>query len=1438
MKKLIILFAFLISFLILKTQSTYFIIHNVYWATYYQNMWGPEGSPYSIDFHYELFNINYSDQFSFGYIVDLGLFGEWGAMFNFNLWLLLGSDFDMYGWTTGWVDVEYPVKLIYEIPNDYTFNPGEIVTIKTSYEVLPGWNLNSQFPQAGVISLDLDYGFGIDISAQICVYSCSNIQLINLQVPPDSFYIFYLNGQTGEVSYPCYDPSSFPPFTICHDDILPIYFNNLFGIGLSGWITLPYIPTTDWLDTSDPCHAILGANGDSTYAQITLDIIQFLGFIAGFLPPPYGPLLQQFLSMLSGSISFSIITIQWNLLSAYLQMTNTLQQDLTFTPTIYSNFKFPLPVEYWIHNPHNGNQLVDHGISDSISVVTCMNLSYKYPCYGWPEMPIGLSAHLDNEFNNHVWDSIAFDFIVQALQFTLIIDLPFKNAVVIPEFCLPITDSIGNMKEICLPPILDKDFEQIKQALDSITVNKQISPQISIKDTLITKQLHDNTINEGQNDNNEPPLQILDWSITIGPLIDLSIPLGYFPFTWFNETWELAGFHDTIFPPFTMIPNPEFQVISVSHTNNVCAGDSIGTITITVENGTPPYTYILSNGDSATVSNTTYTFVGLISGTYSVTISDANNCSHTINDITIIETNPPIYITLLPVNVKCHGDSTGIIYSQVVGGTPPYTYTWIPMGGNQETATGLPAGEYTLSVVDAVGCPQTATTTITQPETAVFSTIDSVIHIKCYGESTGAIYISVSGGTPPYTYLWSNGYTQEDLINAPAYTYTVTVSDSYNCTKTLVETINQPPLLAGLIFPTHVTCYGFSNGSANLVVAGGTPPYSYIWNTGETTEDINNLTAGTYTVTITDANNCTATSSITINQPLEPLAITYNITHVLCHGFSTGVIDITPSGGTPPYSYNWSNNITNQDNIGIPAGNYYLTITDFNGCTETYEFIVTEPPTYVSITLTGYDIRCYGEANGAIDLQIFGGTPPYTVHWNNSAQIEDIYNLVAGWYSVTVTDNNGCTITDSVYISEPGKLYADISKDHKICINDTANIYVSATGGVPPYSYLWNTGSSSEYISVSPSTTTTYTVTVFDAHGCSSVNSTTVFVYPPINAIVNFNKEVICKGDPVIVSANITGGNGNYLVYLNDTLINLPYTFYPSNTNIYNIYIEDDCNTPPFILQQEIIVKDLPSVSFLSDKVEGCEPLTVNFIETTGDTTLLFEWNFGDNYILSSFYNVRNPTHTYYSAGSYSVTLTVENKYNCKNSLTLEKLINVYPKPNAKFTYEPTTITILNPEVKFINLSSGAIKYYWFFGDGDSSHLVHPVHIYPTLPDNYKITLIAISDKGCLDTAYLELSIYSQYTIYAPSAFSPNNDGINETWRVFATNIDYNSFKLSIYDRWGNIIFETNDINEEWNGKYMNNGEIVPVGTYTYVIKYKDFNGVNRSKVGSVTVIY
>ena len=243
----------------------------------------------------------------------------------------------------------------------------------------------------------------------------------------------------------------------------------------------------------------------------------------------------------------------------------------------------------------------------------------------------------------------------------------------------------------------------------------------------------------------------------------------------------------------------------------------------------------------------------------------------------------------------------------------------------------------------------------------------------CNGAATGAIDLTVTGGVSPYTYLWSNGTTTQDLSGRTAGTYTVTVTDANGCTKSISATITQPTLVVLSSTVTNVACNGGNTGSVDLTVSGGVSPYTYVWSNAATTQDLSGLTAGTYTVTVTDANGCTKTTSATISEN-STLAATTTTVPVTCNGGSNGSIDLTVSGGTSPYTYLWSNGATTQDLTGRTAGTYTVTVTDALGCTKSTSATIIEP-TAIALTTAVTNVLCNGAATGSIDLSVSGGTP-------------------------------------------------------------------------------------------------------------------------------------------------------------------------------------------------------------------------------------------------------------------------------------------------------------------------------------------------------------------------------------------------------------------------------------------------------------------------------
>ncbi|MEZ4893191.1 MAG: SprB repeat-containing protein [Saprospiraceae bacterium] len=556
--------------------------------------------------------------------------------------------------------------------------------------------------------------------------------------------------------------------------------------------------------------------------------------------------------------------------------------------------------------------------------------------------------------------------------------------------------------------------------------------------------------------------------------------------------------------------------LSRTSTNVSCYGGSNGSINLTVSGGTSPYSYNWSNGA------TTEDISGLSAGTYTVTVTDNNGCTKTTSKT--ITQPKSLVLTKTQTNVDCYGGSNGSIDLTVTDGSSPYTYAW-SNGATSQDVSGLSAGTYTVTVTDNNGCTKSTAATITQP--SALSLSKTVSDATC-GNANGSIDLTVSGGSNPYTYAWSNGATIQDISGLAAGTYTVTVTDNHNCTKTLSATVNN--ISGPSLSETHteVSCFGGSNGSIDLTVSGGTSPYTYSWSNSATTQDINNLSAGTYTVTVTDANNCTATKSATINQPNSALSLSRTSTNVSCNGGSDGSINLTVTGGTNPYTYAWSNGATTEDISGLSAGTYTVTVTDANGCTKTTSKSISQPSA-LSLSKTVVDVACYGESTGSINLSVSGGTSPYTYIWSNGATTQDINNLAAGTYTVTVTDANSCTKTTSATVTQPSELDLSATTTNATCGNSNGAIDLTVSGGTNPYTYIWSNGATTQDLSNIQAGT--YTVTVTDSNNCTKTLSKNV---QNINgpSLSNTHVDVQCHGQSNgSIDLTVTGGTPP-IVYL------------------------------------------------------------------------------------------------------------------------------------------------------------------------------------------------------------------------------------------------------------------------------------------------------------------
>ncbi|RMG95043.1 MAG: hypothetical protein D6706_12910, partial [Chloroflexi bacterium] len=448
----------------------------------------------------------------------------------------------------------------------------------------------------------------------------------------------------------------------------------------------------------------------------------------------------------------------------------------------------------------------------------------------------------------------------------------------------------------------------------------------------------------------------------------------------------------------------------------VCNGTNTGWA-VAIGAGTAPWDYKWKNSSGQFIRQRIGIFGpdtlrNLPAGNYSVIVEESGACIITQN-FTINEP-PPITDTIVTSDVPCNGLGNGSITLTVGGGTPPYGYLW---SNNATTAnlSNLNGGTYTVTITDANGCQKTDSATINEPLPLTLSS--SFNPVSCNGGNDGSVSVTVTGGTPGYNYLWSTvpPETTPSVSGLSAGTYFVVVTDNNNCIAADTVTVTQPPALSVTTGFKKPLCFLWTDGYAYVQVTGGVAPYAYQWNTTpvQTNDTAFNLGAGQYTVTITDANNCTASATVNVTQP-PPLQLTPSSTAAFCFGDSTGAAIVSVIGGTAPYTYLWNTNPpqTTPIAINVPAGSYSVTVTDNNGCQDSTISVVTEPPPLVaSFSIT--DVSCHGGNDGEIDMTPSGGTPPYSYLWSTSATTQDITGLAAGTYFVTTTDNNNCQRIDT-----------------------------------------------------------------------------------------------------------------------------------------------------------------------------------------------------------------------------------------------------------------------------------------------------------------------------------------------------------------------------------------------------------------------------------------
>lgn len=506
--------------------------------------------------------------------------------------------------------------------------------------------------------------------------------------------------------------------------------------------------------------------------------------------------------------------------------------------------------------------------------------------------------------------------------------------------------------------------------------------------------------------------------------------------------------------------------------------------------GSSPYVYSWSNGTTlGPTTALTSTISNLCPGTYSVIVSDAACKSDTLN-FTITGGGNSFSVTPASTSASC-GSSNGTGTVSVTGGTSPYTYLWNPTSQTSSAATGLAAGNYTVTIIDAAACTQTAVVNIPSAGGGIIAiTAQNVI---CNGGNTGSANAIPSSGTAPFTYAWSNGQSSQVATGLVAGNYTCMVTDAAGCSSTQTISVTEPTPMTSSVFVSIASC-GQSNAVATVLAGGGNSPYGYLWTNGQTTSSATALAAGNYTCVVTDAGGCTHSAIATIVNGNGPVPTISAQTSTSCNGGNNGTATASATGGTAPYTFVWSNGQTSQTASGLSSTVYIVTVTDAGGCTNTQTVSIAQPAMIV-VNSTSTPAGC-GLSNGLATAGASGGTGAYTYSWSNGQGSQIATGLAAGSYTVTVIDANGCTQTGVTTVGQSAGPTANAGAD--VTIMEGSATSLGASGGLI-YAWSPSAGLNNPAIAnptASPTITTTYCVIVTDAGGCSDSACVTVYVVP------------------------------------------------------------------------------------------------------------------------------------------------------------------------------------------------------------------------------------------------------------------------------------------------------------------------------------------------------
>lgn len=631
------------------------------------------------------------------------------------------------------------------------------------------------------------------------------------------------------------------------------------------------------------------------------------------------------------------------------------------------------------------------------------------------------------------------------------------------------------------------------------------------------------------------------------------------------------------------------------------------------------------------------------------------------------------------------------------------------------------------------------------------------------------------------------------------------------------------PVIVGQTYVVNVsnfssTQYGYTInfGASTATIFDNIPPQIL---------SVSNPGCGGNTLTVTFSENilCNTVqaSDFSFTGPGGPYTVT-NVTSVACaQGAQYDNV----------FSFTISPNITG---AGTYNANLVGPVTDL--CGNVAIFPASLPFTVGTFTYTHTTVpAACASLTGMATVNVVGAGPFSYVWSPNVSTTNSAIGLAAGVYTVTITDqSNGCTAVDTMHVMANNTLAVNTSWSDSICPGASSTMIANALAATPPVIYNWSGGLLNQATNtVTPAASITYTLNIIDANGCTAGPLLfPITIAGPVSLTAS-GASPICAGGGTTMNATASGGDGTYSYnWMPGNLSGASVTVTPPVTTIYTVTVTDGCGQTA-TQNVQIVVQQLPVVSFTADTTVGCTPLLVNFtIDTTGFGNAAFLWNFDDNGTSST---AVNPAHTFLSAGCHDISLTVTVPPGCAVTQTYPCMIRTIAQPVAAFTATPPVTDIEHPTIELDNTSSNGTGWYWNYGDSTSSNYFEQDHTYE-VPGIYPVYLIAMNDSGCSDTAWMTIIVHDYHTFFIPNAFTPDDNGLNDVFMPVYTNIIESGYNFMVFDRWGNIVFQTKNTKEGWNGRSPG-GKDMELGVYVYKISYTDNMNRIYNVVGHVNLI-